>query len=150
MPYCSGSGRDERRRLRVDLMPIMVASLARFEHLVQDTTQRVVLQRRSNTLLVRQLLGDLVVLGVSALLDLDVDAVVGRQRLFKAHADGEANDGHERAVVDRRRDVDEDLRQGIGVVGGGLCLCRRRRGRNANIRQIDDRELAQRMRVLRV
>lgn len=131
-------------------MPIMVASLARFEHLIQDTAQRVVLQRGGHALLVRQLLGDLVVLGVGALLDLDVDAVVGRQRLLEAHPDGEADDGDERAVIDGRGDVDEDLRQDIGVVGSSLRLSGRGRGRNANVGQVDYRELAQRVRVLGV
>lgn len=138
------------RRLREDLMLIMVASLARFEHLVQDTAQRVVLKRRRHTLLVRQLLGDLVVLRVGTLLDLDINAVVGRQRLLEADADGEADDSDERAVVDSRRDEDEDLRQSIGVVGSSLGLSRRRRGRDADVRQVDNRELAQRVRVLRV
>lgn len=138
------------RRLRDDLMLIMVASLARFEHLVQDTAQRVVLQRRRHTLLVRQLLGDLVVLRVGTFLDLDVDAVVGRQCLFETDTDGEADDSDERAVVDSRRDEDEDLRQSIGVVRSSLGLGRRRRGRNANVRQVDNRELAQRVWVLRV
>lgn len=73
-------------------------SYAGFEHLVQNPPEGIVLQGGSDALLVAQLFVDLVILGVGVLLDPDVDAVIGGERLLQTHTNPQAKDGGERAV----------------------------------------------------
>jgi hypothetical protein len=51
----------------------------------------------------------LVVLTVTVLLALDVDAVVGRQSLLESHSHTEAQHGRETTVCHGRRDLNGDL-----------------------------------------
>ena len=60
---------------------------ASLKHLIQDSLESVILQRRSNSLLVGQLLVHLVVLGVAILLTFDMDAIVGWEYLVQSYAD---------------------------------------------------------------
>lgn len=102
-----------------DVNPIAVndsrQSGARFEHLVQDPLQGIILQGGGDALLVAELLVDLVILGMGVLLDPDVYAVVGGQRLLQTDADSQAKYGGEGAVRDSRGQVDQDLDQLVGV-----------------------------------
>ena len=115
------------------------------QHLFQDAPESVVLQGGGDALLVGQLLVDLVILGVAVLLAADDDAVVGRQDLLQAHADAQAEEGRVRAVGDGGRDVHADLDDDVGV---GDAECRRRL--DADVRQVDDGQLAERDGMLRV
>lgn len=78
------------------------------EHLVDDTLERIVFQRSSNSLLVSKLLVDLVVLSMGALLHLDIDSVAGRQGPLQTYPDGKADNSGKRTVSDSRRDLDKD------------------------------------------
>ena len=72
------------------------------------------------------------------------DAVVGGQALLETHAHAQADDGGERAVGDGRGDVDAHLDDGVG---GGR-RAEGRGGRDVDVGQVDDGELAEGDRVL--
>jgi hypothetical protein len=118
-----------------------VSLLARGKHLPQHAHQRAILQGSGDPLLVSQLLVDLHVGAVRALLDADVDAEARGQGLLEAHADAKTDDSGQGAVGDGGRDLDDD-----GADGG-----QRRRGRqNADVGQVDDGQRAEGQRVLGV
>lgn len=112
---------------------------ARRQHGVEVAPQAVVLQGRGDPLLVGQLLGDALVLGVRPLLQLHVQPVVGRQARLEPRADRQADDGGEAAVVDGRGQVDRHRRQRLQVGAGAG------RGRrvNADVGEVDHGELAE-------
>lgn len=115
--------------------------LAGDEHLAQHAHQGAVLQGSCDSFLVSELLVDLLVGAVGALLDADIDAKARGQGLLEADADAEADDGGQGAVGDGGRDLDQD----------GANRRERRRGRqNVNVGQVDDGEGAQGQRMLRV
>lgn len=121
-------------------MTLTAGSNASLEHLVQHALEGIILQRSRHTLLVTELLVDLIVLAVAVLLAAHDDAVVGRQCLLKADANTKPDDSGERAVGDGGRDLDGDGGDGVGVrdgAGDG-------RGRDVDVGEVDDGELAER------
>ena len=81
-------------------------SHAGLHHGVENTPQSIVLKGRGDSLLVSQLLVDLLVGSVRPRLHADIDPVAGRQGLLEPDSHREANDGGQRAVVDGRGELD--------------------------------------------
>lgn len=88
------------------------------EHLIQHAHQSSILQRSSNTFLVSQLLGDLLVGAVGAFLDPNVYSETWRQCLLQTHTHAQADHCGERAMCDCGCDFDSDGRDAGARVGG--------------------------------
>ena len=87
---------------------------ASLQHLIQDTLQRIILQRSRNALFVSELLVDLIILAVTVLLAAHDHAVVRWQGLLETDAYAQAYDGGERAVGNGGRDLDQYSDDGVG------------------------------------
>lgn len=105
--------------------------LASGEHLLENAHQGAILKGSGDPFFVSQLLVDLFVCGVRALLDADIDAKARGQGLLQADAHAQANDGSQRAVGDGRGDLNDD-----GADGGQW----RGRGQDVDVGQVDDGE----------
>lgn len=88
--------------------PLSAHSDASLEHIVKDAFECIVLKSRRDSLLVAELLIDLVVLGMRSLLHPHIDAVVGREALFEPDTNGKADHCGKGAVVDGWRQFDQD------------------------------------------
>jgi hypothetical protein len=87
------------------LMPTRSGN-TRLHHFPQNTPQIVVLQRGRHPFLVGELLIDLIILLVRAVLDPDIDPEVWRQQFLQAHPDGETYDSCQGTMSDGWRDLD--------------------------------------------
>lgn len=115
-----------------------LGSSAGFQHLVQNTLQRIVLQSCGNSLLIAQLLVHLIILVMTVLLAGYVNSVVGRQCLLKSYPHSKADDRGQRTMCDCGRDFNGHLDDGIGIRN-----TQGRRRSDVNVRQVDDRQLTE-------
>ena len=85
------------------------------EHLIQNSPQSVVLQRRSHPLLVCKLLVDLIILSVAVFLASDFDPIIWRQGLLEADTYPQTDHGSKRAVGNGGSDLERHVDDGVGI-----------------------------------
>lgn len=88
--------------------------MTRLHHLPNNLHQSPILQRSRNSLLITELLIDLVASTVRPLFNPHVYTEPWREGLLQSHSDSEADDGGETAVRDGGGDQDGDCLEGRG------------------------------------
>jgi hypothetical protein len=107
----------------------MYALFAGLKHLPKNPHQGAILEGSCDSLLVSELLVHLLVRAVRALLYAHVDTKARRQCLLETYAHAQTNHSGQRAMGNRRRDLDDDGADG------------RKRGsrrEDVNVRQVYD------------